>query len=411
VRIVLFAGFCVLVVCGAAHATGYSDLSIGIAANDRDDSDAALAALTRALSEADLPPGLKPVAYVARGEANAQKKKYDAALADFNVALSLYPGYLDAYKERARAYSAMGRYSDAAADETVLIAAEPYKPDNYLQRAFALASAQRFVDAISDCDTILSLWPKTPIELKPDPQALVYWMRGDLDISAGKYDQAISDESTAIEKNDMAASAYADRGVALVFKGKFKDAISDFHDALDRGDKNAISQGSLLGGVDLNVSPGKETIALNLGLAEWSLNDMSAAHDAFVRALKIEKANAWAVLGLAISQSAARGSEDVTRESASVDLTKWPGPILSLWLGKSTEEQVRSAITQGDTGQVAQRRCAADFYVGEWHVQRHEQALARSSLHSAASDCPLSMIEMKAAEIDAGRIGASEAKP
>ena len=56
--------------------------------------------------------------YVNRGNAFADSKDYDRAIADYNKAIELRPSYAHAYESRGSAYASKGVYTNAVADVT-----------------------------------------------------------------------------------------------------------------------------------------------------------------------------------------------------------------------------------------------------------------------------------------------------
>jgi tetratricopeptide (TPR) repeat protein len=116
----LSAVFLVILSLGPACADAFDDFNQGVAANDHEDSDAAIAALSRAISATDLSPSLKPVALSARGLAYSKKKQYAEAISDFTAAIKLKSDDTDAYRRRANAYHDSGDDASAAKDCDVL---------------------------------------------------------------------------------------------------------------------------------------------------------------------------------------------------------------------------------------------------------------------------------------------------
>jgi tetratricopeptide (TPR) repeat protein len=69
--------------------------------------------------------------------------------------------------------------------------------------------------------------------------AAFYVNRGNDSANKGKYDQAISDYTKALEINPMHAEAYNNRGLAYGQKGQYDQAISDFNKALEINPRDA----------------------------------------------------------------------------------------------------------------------------------------------------------------------------
>jgi tetratricopeptide (TPR) repeat protein len=402
-RTLLLAGAAALAICGLAWATGYQDFNLGISAGNRDDGDTALQALTHALQAADLPQHLRAATLVARGRVYASKKQYDAAIADFTAALRVRPDYQEAYVNRAAVYAENHHFAEAIADTSSLIHANPYDLDAYVNRLILFDQVGRYDDAISDCTTILNLWPRIPVEINPSPQAPIYWLRGNFYRVTGQYDLAIADDGTAIAMNNKLAAAFADRGRAHMLKGQFGEAGADLDQALSRSAEDITSRGSLVGGVDFRVHPDPASITWNKGFAEWDMGQFDAAHQSFAQSLAASPKNSYAVLGLAISSTKASSPDNLAKNAASVDLDRWPGPIVALWLGRTSVDHVRAAAAQPGAISIGEKACQLNFYLGEWQLRHNDPVSAHKSLQAAASNCPPDVAEMEAAQVELGR--------
>ena len=83
------AAFVVAACAGCAFAAGYDDFAKGVTANNRGESDAAIAAFTAALNAGDLAPPYVPAAHRGRARAYARKDMWKEALADFDAAIAI----------------------------------------------------------------------------------------------------------------------------------------------------------------------------------------------------------------------------------------------------------------------------------------------------------------------------------
>jgi lipoprotein NlpI len=124
VRLFCLLGF-LLFVSSGAQAASYDDFSRGVAANNRGDSDLAIAALTSALNAGDLNSSLIPTAYLDRGVAHLRKGECKDAVGDLSTAIKLKPDSIDAYSWRAAAHACAGEKDEASADLDILIAKQP----------------------------------------------------------------------------------------------------------------------------------------------------------------------------------------------------------------------------------------------------------------------------------------------
>jgi ferredoxin len=85
-------------------------------------------------------------------------------------------------------------------------------------------------------------------------------------------------------------------------------------------------------------------------------------------------------------------------------LTKWPGPVIDLFLGLKTPEQLDAMATAAtDAFTPARRKCDADFYSGLLALNAKSPE-ARALLQRAAENCPAGALEGVAAKLELGRI-------
>jgi lipoprotein NlpI len=101
--------------------------------------------------------------------------------------------------------------------------------------------------------------------------------------------------------------------------------------------------------------------------------------------------------------------ENVKPEAERRALAPWPGAIFALYLGKSTPEAVRAAAErETDPALRAKRTCDADFYLGEYQLEKGAADEARRLFQSAADGCPASAREAAFARFELNRLGAQQ---
>jgi lipoprotein NlpI len=83
-------------------------------------------------------------------------------------------------------------------------------------------------------------------------------------------------------------------------------------------------------------------------------------------------------------------------------LEGWPRPLLRLYLGQATPDEVRVAAKMGSDEKA--RACQASFYVGEYHWLRGNLNTAVPILSEAAIACPHEMLEYDGAISELGRL-------
>ncbi|WP_246207524.1 hypothetical protein [Bradyrhizobium rifense] len=88
-------------------------------------------------------------------------------------------------------------------------------------------------------------------------------------------------------------------------------------------------------------------------------------------------------------------------------MTKWPAPIINLFLGTKTSEQVLDAANDPDPRKRKGQICEAHFYAAEVALQRGSREEASRLFDLAVADCPKIFIEKQAADFELSSLRAS----
>jgi lipoprotein NlpI len=91
-----------------------------------------------------------------------------------------------------------------------------------------------------------------------------------------------------------------------------------------------------------------------------------------------------------------------------IDMSKWPAPLVRLYLGELTPEAVLAAADDPDAATKKGRLCEANFYGGELVLQRGAKDEAKRLLQLAATNCPKSFIEYEDANAQLKALDASQ---
>ena len=76
-----------------------------------------------------------------------------------------------------------------------------------------------------------------------------------------------------------------------------------------------------------------------------------------------------------------------------IDMTKWPAPVIRLYLGQLTSEAVLAAAVDPNSETQKGQVCETNFYTGELALQRGDKDGATHLFRFAAAGCPKSFIE------------------
>jgi len=88
-----------------------------------------------------------------------------------------------------------------------------------------------------------------------------------------------------------------------------------------------------------------------------------------------------------------------------IDMTKWPAPVIRLYLGQMTPAAVLAAADDPDAITKKGQVCEANFYSGELALQQSNKENAMQLFRLAAADCPKSFIECKGANEELKALG------
>ena len=88
-------------------------------------------------------------------------------------------------------------------------------------------------------------------------------------------------------------------------------------------------------------------------------------------------------------------------------MTKWPAPIINVFLGEFTSKQVMDAADDPDPKKRKRQVCEANFYAAEFALQRGAREDARPLFEQAAADCPKTFVESPAASFELKALSAN----
>ena len=86
-------------------------------------------------------------------------------------------------------------------------------------------------------------------------------------------------------------------------------------------------------------------------------------------------------------------------------MTKWPAPILRLYLGQMTPNAVLAAAESPNAQMQRDQICQANFYGGELALQRGTKDEATRLFKLATDGCPKSSIEYQSATAELKALG------
>ncbi len=305
---------------------------------------------TRVIQAGELPRENLAYAYFARGAAYNDKKDYELAIQDFTEAIRIRLKAKDmpaAFFARGGAYKDKKDYDRAIQDYTEAIRLDPTQVDFFMCRGIA------------------------------------YHHKGD-------YDQAIQDYTEWLRLKPGDASAFLQRGLAHHSKGDDNRAIQDFTEATRVTSKEAAWG------------------YRNRGTIRFEQGQLQDAGRDLAKAIEIDPTDHHAALYLYLVQTRAgqdaRGN--LAKTAQRLDLREWPGPVVSMYLGKSTAEAVfKAASANPDPEERRKQQCHAAYFIGHHLLAQGAKADAVKQLQWVASACAATPFDFSGAKAELRRLG------
>jgi tetratricopeptide (TPR) repeat protein len=190
----------------------------------------------------------------------------DAALSRIQEALRIAPSSLNAMQRQINLYFLMKNDKEALRCADEAIDKHPNTADLYYLRGVINNSRGKYGKALEDFEVGISL--------KPEANEYKFYLgRGVSHMNLTEYDQALADFSAAISRNDTVASAYYSRAMANYEIKEYDSAVTDFLKALD-------------------INGGNAALYFNLGMSYYRLNEKDRACPYFHKACTMGNTNA-----------------------------------------------------------------------------------------------------------------------
>ncbi|HEV2159693.1 tetratricopeptide repeat protein [Bradyrhizobium sp.] len=387
------------------------------------------------------------IAHVDRGLAYVRKGDPDRAMADCDRAVELSPQTGGGQLCRGRVYFAKGNRERALAELDQTMPIKPRNDSFYYFRAESFSQLGEFDRAIADYDRIVELNPRS---------RYVYGCRGVAYAQKGDYDRAIADYNEAIrlahqdqgnagdrqsqiqgqDADPISASVAGEsivlasgdgpvlraRGTAYYAKGDFDRAIADYDEAIrfDPRDKDSLGLRAnaykAKGDFSRSIADYDQLVQLDprdvrayraRASAHWQAGSLAKSLADLDEAVRLDPKNAYAALWREIIARRSHEPDRLAEAATQLDMTKWPAPIINLFLGTTTPEQVLDAANDPDPRRRKGQVCEAHFYAGELTLQRGSREEASRLFDLAVADCPKTFVEKQAADFELSSLRAS----
>jgi lipoprotein NlpI len=346
------------------------------------------------------------VAYYSRGLAYYDKGDDDRAIAEFNEAIRLDPKFAYAYSSRGLAYDHKGNLDRADPDYNEAIRLDPKYAQAYFNRGNAYYQKGDDDRAIADYSEAIRLDPK---------YAYAYNNRGTAYDRQGDVDRAIVDYNEAIRLDPKFAQAYSSRGLAYYQKGDFDRAIANYGEAIRLDPKYAYAYNNRGNAYyhkhDENRAIAEYTEAIRLdpkyaqayfnrGVANLYAGRLPKALADLGQSSELNPKYAYAALWLHIVDTRNNLPSQLAEAAKQIDMTKWPAPLIRLFLGQTTPQALLATADDPDAKTKQRKVCEVNFYSAELALHRHAKDEATRLFRLAATNCPKSFTERAAAHAE-----------
>ena len=332
-----------------------------------------LAGCNRVLQDKKLTARERAEALYNRGLANKANDDLDKAIADYTEAIRADPKWAVPYAKRGDLYDDKGDQERAIADLSEALRLDPNYAWAYAIRGYILDQQGEHDRAIADYTQAIRVDPK---------DAGTIANRGWTKRKKGDLDGAFADFNEAIRVDPKFVRAYYNRGLAWNDRSDYDRAIADFNEAI-------------------RLDPKGDVAYHDRALTKFYKGDFAGSADDLRKSNDL-KPESFTVLRMYIARSRA-GAGDANAEFAKAagGLTSknWPRPVIEFYLGERSAESMVAAADN------TERRCDAQFYLGEWKLMQNKRAEAVEPLRAAMADgCPKYLFEYVGAQVDLKRI-------
>ena len=376
-------------------------------------SEMAINYCTQAIESGQLSGKGLAFAFYKRANGYYERGQYDRAIEDYNHVIGLNPNHANAFSNRGATYALRGEYDRAIENYDEAIRLNPKHADAFSNRGVAYARKGDYDRAVENYDEAIRLNPK---------HAAALYGRGNAYRRKGDYDRAIENYDETIRLNPRHANAFSNRGVAYARKRDYDRAIENYDEAIRLNPKHAnalYNQGNAYrhkGDYDRAIENYDEAIKLNpkhvdafsnRGLVRFYQGQFAAAVPDLSQALKFTPTNLYRILLLYLAQARAgsHAQDGLAQATEGLDLKEWPGPIVSLYLGKVPVDTVLDAVVDIDPAKQRQKRCQAYFYVGQQLLIRQNNSEATKMFRETVATNATALFEHEAAQAELKQLG------
>ena len=153
------------------------------------------------------------IQWYSQGNASLEAKNYSQAVQAFDHAITIDPGYFEAWDAKADAFNRAGNYSEALAASDQVIRLKPDYVRGWINRGFILYNLGRYDDELKAYQTAVSIDPSSPEGWFNIGYSLAGMKRYDEAIVAFDKAQALDPSYPNLAANRRIAEQYRDLSI------------------------------------------------------------------------------------------------------------------------------------------------------------------------------------------------------
>ena len=158
----------------------------------------------------------------------------------------------------------------------------------------------------------------------------------------------------------------------------------------------------------IKADPNDDDAYFHRGLAKFYAGAIPQALGDLARASKLDPLYAYYPLWTDIINKRTDRAGHLAEAAAQLDMTKWPAPVIHMFLGEATPEAVLAAADDANPKTKVGQVCEANFYSGELALQQGDRAEAARRFRLAAADCTREFVESRAAKSELAALGEAQ---
>jgi lipoprotein NlpI len=144
------------------------------------------------------------------------------------------------------------------------------------------------------------------------------------------------------------------------------------------------------------------------GLAKFYAGALPQALADLSQASKLDPQYAYYALWIDIIDKRGNVASGLPQALSKINMTKWPAPVIRLFLGQTTPAAVLAAADDPDANTKRGQVCEANFYSGELALQQGAKEEAARLFRLAAAGCPHEFVEGPSANAELEALGMSQ---